>query len=129
MKEEPRWYVPASRAFGLRNWHWGTVTRYEKQQAGENRTRPVEVHAVRLGQVAFATNPFEYYLDFGIQIKVRSPFIQTFLVQLAGAGTYVPSPRSVKGGGYGSTPASTPVGPEGGQVLAEETIRMLGSLS
>ncbi len=129
LKSEPRWYVPVSKAFRRRNWVLGTVTRYEKQQRGENLTRPVEVHTVRIGEIAFATNPFEYYLDFGMQIKIRSPFIQTFLVQLAGGGTYVPSPRSVQGGGYGSVPASNPVGPEGGQILAEETVRMLRSLS
>ena len=77
------------------------------------------------GDVAFATNPFEYYLDYGIQIKARSPAPQTFLVQLAGAGTYVPSPRSTLGGGYGSLPASNPVGAEGGGVLRDRTVELL----
>ena len=30
---------------------------------------PVEVHVLRLGDVAMATNPFELFLDYGIQIK------------------------------------------------------------
>ena len=83
---------------------------------------------LRLGDLAVATNPFEYYLDFGIRIKARSPAAQTLLVQLAGGGTYCPSPRSLAGGGYGSLPASNPVGPEGGKVLVERTVEVIDKL-
>jgi len=107
-------------------WHHGVLRRWEDQKT--RPTQPIEVHFVRLGEIAFATNPFEYYLDFGIQIKVRSPATQTFLVQLAGEGTYLPSPRSVAGGGYGSVAASNPIGPEGGQILAEQTVQKLRKL-
>lgn len=125
-REEPRWYTAISQIFTSRCWHQGVVDRFERQKT--HPTYPEEVHTLRLGEMAFATNSFEYYLDFGIQIKVRSPAIQTFLVQLAGPGTYVPSPRSVAGGGYGSQVASNPIGPEGGQVLAEKTIQSLRAL-
>lgn len=125
----PRWYVSATQLFRRANWFGGAVRRFQEQQKGGKTVYPATVHVVRLNEIAFATNPFEYYLDFGIQIKVRSPFLQTFLVQLAGGGTYVPSPRSVAGGGYGSVPASNPVGPEGGQLLAEKTIKGLRRLA
>ena len=85
----------------------------------------MELHVLRLGELAIATNPFEYYLDFGVFIKARSPAVQTMLVQLAGGGSYCPSRRSLAGGGYGSLPASNPVGPEGGRKLAERTIEVL----
>ncbi|HWL54939.1 MAG TPA: hypothetical protein VNQ90_21025 [Chthoniobacteraceae bacterium] len=124
LRNEPRWYVTPTRTLRRMRWYQKVVERYEALQRGE-RTQTVEIHVVRLGEIAFASNPFEYYLDYGVQIKVRSPAIQTFLVQLAGGGNYVPSPRSVAGGGYGSVPASNPVGPEGGQILAEETIAAL----
>jgi hypothetical protein len=83
------------------------------------------MHILRLGEIAFATNPFELYLDFGIQIKVKSPALQTFIVLLAGPGTYVPSQRAAKGGGYGAVPASNPVGPEGGRILADRTVEKI----
>jgi hypothetical protein len=124
--DEPRWYVPITRAFARAGWYGGVIERYEKQKA--NPYWPAEVHIVRLGEIAFATNPFEYYTDFGIQIKVKSPALQTFIVQLAGNGTYVPSPRAAAGGGYGAVPASNPVGPEGGQVLTEYTLGKLNEL-
>jgi len=127
LRNEPRWYVAPTQTLRRMNWFKKVVERYEALQAGR-RTQTVEVHVVRLGEIVFASNPFEYYLDYGVQIKVRSPAIQTFLIQLAGGGSYVPSPRSVSGGGYGSVPASNPVGPEGGQILAEETIAAIRSL-
>jgi len=126
LKQKPRWYLPVTQAFRRMKWHLGVVTRYELQQT--ESTRREEVHFLRLGDIAFATNPFEYYLDYGVQIKVRSPALQTFLVQLAGQGTYLPSPRSVAGGGYGSVPASNPLGPEAGQILADATVNALREL-
>ena len=126
LREQPRWYRPIT--YEYRRWRWfaNVKLRYESEQA--RASLPAEVHIIRLGDMAIATNPFEYYLDFGIRIKARSPAIQTFLVQLAGSGSYVPSERSVAGKGYGSVPASTPVGPEGGCELAAWTLKMLESL-
>jgi hypothetical protein len=123
IKEKPRWYVEVSRAFSQTYRGYSVKERYELQKVQPKL--PVEVHVVRLGDVVFATNPFELYLDYGMRIKARSPAGQTFLVQLAGSGTYLPTERSVKGGAYGGEPASTLVGPEGGQELVEETLRLI----
>jgi hypothetical protein len=128
LKKEPRWYIEPTKNYRRAAWHSQVKKRFDEQQRGAGLTLPSECHFVRLGDIAFATNPFEYFLDYGTQIKMRSPFIQTFLVQLAGSGTYVPSPRAASGGGYGAVPASNPVGPEGGQVLADETVARLKGL-
>lgn len=45
--------------------------------------------------------------------------------QLAGGGTYLPTERAVAGKGYGGGVYDNPVGPEGGQVIVEETIKAL----
>jgi hypothetical protein len=123
LKNEPRWYVPLTTTYNRAGWFQGVINRYELGRTVA--TSPAEVHVLRLGEIAFATNPYEYYLDFGIQIKVKSPALQTFIVQLAGPGTYVPSRRAAEGGGYGAVPASTPVGHEGGQQLADFTVAKL----
>ena len=125
-RQQKRWYLTVTDAYRRMNWYRAVVERFEAQK--HPSTFPVEIHVLRLGEVAFATNPFEYYLDFGIYIKARSKAIQTFLVQLAGQGTYVPSRRSVSGGGYGAIPASNPVGPEGGRQLAEITTAIIEHL-
>ncbi len=44
------------------------------------------------------------------------------------SGTYLPSERAVKGGGYGAVVQSNVVGPEGGQVLVEETLKMINAM-
>lgn len=125
-REQPRWYVAVTAAYRHMYWLLAVRDRYEWQKT--HPTVPAEVHAVRVGDVAFATNPFELYLDYGVQIKARSPALQTFIVQLCGNYAYLPSPRSVGGGGYGSWAPSTLVGPEGGRKLVEETLGMLGEL-
>ena len=126
LKDQPRWYVPITRDFRRMLWCRAVAERFKRQK--ESPSLPAEMHVIRLGEMAFATNPFEYYLDFGVYIKARSKAAQTFLVQLAGAGGYVPSRRSVAGGGYGSVPASNPIGPEGGRQLADRTIEVIQEL-
>lgn len=123
LQSEPRWYLAFTQAYNRAGWYEGVIRRFETSQS--TPTLPAKIHIVRLGDIAFATNPFEYYLDFGIQIKVKGPALQTFIVQLAGPGTYVPSRRAADGGGYGAVPASTPIGPEGGQQLADFTVAKL----
>ena len=115
-----------SHNFGRRRWYNGVLERYELQKTQPEY--PMELHVVRLGDVAFATNSFELYLDFGIRMKARSRALQTFVVQLTGVGTYLPSARSVTGASYGSVPASNHVGPEGGDAIVEETVGAIAAL-
>jgi hypothetical protein len=109
-------------------WHGNVVKRYERQQAGTVEPFAMELHAIRLGDVAIATNVFELFTEFGIQIKARSRALQTFVIQLAGPGTYVPTGRAARGGGYSAIAESNLVGPEGGQVLADRTVELVNSL-
>lgn len=103
-------------------WNQSVVDRYEAQQAGTQEPFHMELHALRLGDVAIGTNEFELYTDFGIQMKARSPGIQSFIVQLTGSAGYLPTERAKAFGGYGAVIQSSQIGPEGGQVLVEETV-------
>ncbi|MDY0354990.1 MAG: hypothetical protein RBR19_03855 [Sedimentisphaerales bacterium] len=88
---------------------------------------PVELHVLRLGDIAMATNPFELYLDYGIRMKARSPAMLTLLVQLSCQHCgYLPTAKAVQGGGYSAD--KFVVGPEGGQVLVDETLRRIDAL-
>lgn len=122
-RQTPRWYTEITKAYRKMKWLDGVEERYQRQKTQPKI--PVEVQVLRIGDMVFATDPFEYYLDFGMQIKARSKAVQTFLVQLAGAGTYVPTQRSVAGGSYGSVPASNPVGPKGGRELVDKTVELI----
>lgn len=109
-------------------WHQDAVDRYERQKAGTATPYKMALHAIRLGDIAIATNDFELYTEFGIQMKSRSPALQTFVIQLAGPGTYVPTPRAQRGGGYSAVIESNVVGAEGGQELVEKTVEALIAL-
>ena len=106
------------------------LERHERQK--EYPFIPMDLHVVRIGDVAFATNRFELFLDYGIRIKARGPAVQTFIVQLTANdgwdGTYLPTARAVANSGYGSSVYDYEVGPEGGGVIVEETLDALNEL-
>ena len=122
---------------GRRRWYWRVyhgmvVDRYHAQQNGDRRTYPIEMHVLRLGDVAIATNPFELYLDYGVQIQARSAADQTILIQLASAPSgyagYVPSPRAAQAQGYSAEVLVNMIGPKGGQTLVDRTVDTINEL-
>ncbi len=116
-----------------RLWPFGLVcdliTRYEGQAAHPDHD--VISHVIRLGDLVWATLPFELFVDYGMRIRSRSRARQTFLVQLADGsdnGFYLPTQRALAGGHYSALIKSNWVGPEGGQQLVEETVRAIDAL-
>jgi len=102
------------------------LDRYQSQN-----THPffeMEMHVLRLGDVAIATNSFELFTDYGIQMKAGSKALQTFVIQLAGHGTYLPTAEAARDGSYGATVLTNLVGPEGGEVLVERTLEEIAKL-
>ena len=75
-------------------WEQRVVERYLQQEAGTAVPYQMELHVLRLGDIAIATNPFELFTDYGIQMKARSKALQTFVIQLAGSGSYLPTDRA-----------------------------------
>jgi hypothetical protein len=100
------------------------------QQYKEQETRthyPVELHVMRLGDAAFATNPFELFVDYGFAITGRSKAKQTFIIQFSGdSGGYLPTQRALDGGGYSAM--ANEIGPPGGKLLVDETVDLINSL-
>ena len=105
----------------------------ERYESGETKL-PMELHAVRLGEIAFASNRFELNMDFAQRIQARSPAEQTFIVQLAGSevgergGSYLPTARGEWGRGYSASIYCNLVNSTGGQELVEETLNLLNVL-
>jgi hypothetical protein len=86
-----------------------------------------EFHALRLGEVALVTNPFELFTDYGIRIQARSSAVLTFVVQLSCQHSgYLPTARALRGGGYSADKYL--VGPEGGQVFVDECVQRINGL-
>ncbi|MFO0930687.1 MAG: hypothetical protein U0736_27265 [Gemmataceae bacterium] len=109
-------------------WNRAVVERFEQQQRGPLPPYLMELHVLRLGDVAIATNDFELFTDYGVQMRARSRALQTFLLQLSGPGTYLPTERAMRGGGYSAVVQSTEVGPAGGMELVERTVGLINSL-
>ena len=69
------------------------------------RVRPeveVEVQAVQIGPAVFVSNPAEYFVQYGLDIKQGSKFPFTFPVELAnGIVGYVPTEEALGPGGGG----------------------------
>ena len=115
-------------AFMARDWHYGVVKRYEQLQKNPDATYPVEIHVVRLGDLVVCSNPFEMYCEYGIRIKARSQATQTFILQMSGFGSYLPTERALAGGHYSAVPQSNVIGPEGGQMLVDRTVEIIDEL-
>lgn len=103
-------------------WNKRVVDKHSAMESGEAKPYQMELHTLRLGDVAIGTNPFELFTAYGSQMKARSPGVQTFVIQLAGPGSYLPTPLAVQGGGYSAVIQSSNVGPAGGQKLVEATV-------
>jgi hypothetical protein len=122
-----RWYAEITQVYTRVKRGESVKERYELEKIQPKM--PINVHVVRIGDIVLATNPFELYLDYGIRIKARSAATQTFVIQLSnGNYGYLPTSRSIAGGAYGAEPASTFIGPEGGQELVEETLKMIDNI-
>ena len=107
--------------------HAGTLSRYEIQKSRECVT--VEMHFMRLGNLAFATNPFELFLDYGNRIRAKSPARQTFLIQLAaGSYGYLPTEKAEKNGHYSAYISSGVTGHDGGDMIVRKTLSEFSNL-
>ncbi len=111
-----------------KKWYEMTVNRFNRQRTEPKPTYVMELHILRIGDVAICTNSFELFTDYGIRMKARSKAVQTFVVQLVGPGTYLPTEKAIRGGHYSAVVHSSLVGPEGGNVLVNRTVNIINSL-
>ena len=101
------------------------IARYENPAP----TQQTQIHVLKVGDVAFASFPFELYIDFQHRIQARSPFTQNFMIQLAGsevgATGYLCTERAAANKGYSAISFSCNVSPAGGQTLVEEILKTM----
>ncbi len=61
----------------------------------------IPLQAMRIGDLGIAAIPFETFAETGLELKDRSPFGQTFTIELAnGSFGYLPTPAQHRLGGY-----------------------------
>lgn len=95
------------------------------------KTNPAEVQALKVGDVAFAAIPAEYFVEFGLRIKEQAWPVHALVASHAnGMLGYVPTPQAFKRGGYETTFApSSRLAPEAGDMLADAAVKLIRELS
>jgi hypothetical protein len=64
-------------------------------------TVSIMLQAFRIGELAVAAIPFEAFTEIGLELKAKSPFKDTFTIELAnGTYGYLPTPEQHALGGY-----------------------------
>ena len=95
-----------------------------------NREQPTVstcVQALRLGDVAFVAAPCELFHELGLDIKRRSPFPHTVVIELANDNIgYVPRREDYKNGGY--EVVNSRLAPGCGEQLVETALGLLDEL-
>ncbi len=106
----------------------GILKLYEKYK--DNPYEKIPLHALRVGGFGLATVPCEYYCQFGLDIKTRSPADVTAVSELThGSLGYCPTVYGILGGGYsGATYYGSRLEPFAGYMMAEELAKMLYTL-
>lgn len=96
--------------------------------SGEPWRIPVEIHVFKLDQkTAIVTMPGELFTEFGIDIKKRSPFANTMLIELANADiAYIPTIQGFKEGDYEAI--NSRLVPGSGEKMVDSAIEILNYL-
>ena len=92
-------------------------------------TEPVIIQAMRIGEQAIVSMPFEVLVEIGLEIKKRSPFERTFLISMANGGYgYLPPPNQHKLGGYETWLGTSRFQPQSSELLIDHLLQMLKEL-
>jgi len=96
----------------------------------KNPTLNMQSHTVQIGDIAFATIRFETYIDFMHRLQARSPFIQTFVIQMAGTegGNYPATHRGAEAKGYSASMFCNMVSADGGHQWVENQLEILNEM-
>ena len=88
----------------------------------------VEISAISMGDVAIATNPAELFVEYGLEIKEKSPFGVTMISCLTnGYCGYVPTEAGFTEKGYEThrTVFTSRLAKNGGQIITDKSVEML----
>ncbi len=117
---------------GTTQWTFAKSTVILDELIKKSPTAEVEVQVIQVGPIALVSNPAEYFVEFGLDIKKGVNFPFTFVVELAnGCVGYVPTEEAFgpNGGGYETRLTEySNLEITAGQQFAETGIRLANSL-
>ena len=89
----------------------------------------VILQTFRVGDLCINAIPFEVFVDTGLEIKARSPFKDTFTIELAnGSHGYIPTPERHRLGGYETWLGTNRVERDASVKITEKLLEMMKSL-
>jgi hypothetical protein len=93
-------------------------------------TVTILLQSFRIGDLAVAAIPFEVFAETGLDLKKRSPFSDTFTIELAsGSYGYLPTPAQHKLGGYETWMGTNRVQLDASDRITEVLLRLLNKLN
>lgn len=104
--------------------------REQLAMAGRCEPHAAEIQVLKIGDLAVVGLPGEFFVEFGLEIKRRSPAAATLVVGLAnGSLGYVPTEVSFAEGGYEPTSwRYSKLAPEAGKMCVEAAVEQLAAL-
>lgn len=89
----------------------------------------VAIQAIRIGDQAILAMPFEVLVEIGLDLKKRSPFPRTLIVELANGGFgYLPPPHQHELGGYETWLGTSKMEKQASVILTDHLLEMLKEL-
>lgn len=99
------------------------------QYSEPNKKEKVLVQAIRIGEQAIVSLPFEVLVEIGLELKEKSPFPHTFTVSLANGGYgYLPPPHQHELGGYETWIGTAKFEKDSSVLLTKQLLEMLEEL-
>ena len=96
-------------------------------------TKSIEIQALQIGSAVLLASPVEYFCQYGLEIKKKSKFHYTFVVELAnGCCGYVPTEEAFDpehGGGYETVlTAGSSLELRAGQKIMDKSLELVDRL-
>lgn len=99
------------------------------QYSEPNKKESVIIQAIRIGDQAIVSLPFEVLVEIGLEIKAKSPFPHTFTIELANGGYgYLPPPNQHELGGYETWIGTSKFEKDSSVILTKALLEMLEEL-
>jgi hypothetical protein len=106
---------------------------YAERVMEAKRAQPDTIQALivafRIGELGITSIPFEVFTETGLEIKEKSPFKDTFTIELAnGSNGYLPTPRQHDLGGYETWLGTNRVEREASVKITAKALQLLQGL-
>jgi len=99
------------------------------RMAGMPTRIEIPLQALRIGEMALATIPFEAFVEIGLELKAKSPVPETFVMSIAnGAYGYLPTAAHHELGGYETWLGTNAVEVDAASKILDTLLEMLAGL-